>query len=86
MKRLLAAAAAAWLSSLGLFAQSPQARPVAPPAESPASTQTVKQDCAGCHSDRGKAGGLSLADFDVSRPRPSILRPPRRSSASCAWA
>jgi mono/diheme cytochrome c family protein len=77
MKRLLAAGAAAWLSSLGLFAQAPQARPAAPPAESPASTQnigsvrlqpdqTVKQYCAGCHSDRGKAGGLSLADFDLA--------------------
>src|SRR6185369_1389346 len=77
MKRLLAAAAAAWVSSLGLFAQSPQVRPAAPPAESPASTQnigsvrlqpdqTVKQYCAGCHSDRGKAGGLSLADFDLA--------------------
>jgi mono/diheme cytochrome c family protein len=30
-------------------------------------TQTVKQYCAGCHSDRGKAGGLSLAGFDVAR-------------------
>jgi mono/diheme cytochrome c family protein len=66
MRRLLAAAAAAWLSSLGLFAQSPQVRPAAPPAESPASTQMVKQYCVGCHSDRGKAGGLSLAGFDLA--------------------
>ena len=29
-----------------------------------AQTALVKQYCAGCHSDRGKAGGLSLASFD----------------------
>ena len=29
-------------------------------------TATVKQYCAGCHSDRGKAGGLSLASFDAA--------------------
>jgi hypothetical protein len=27
----------------------------------------VKRYCAGCHSDRGKAGNLSLASFDLSR-------------------
>ena len=37
----------------------------APEAE--AATQTVKQYCAGCHSDRAKAGGLSLSDFDITR-------------------
>ena len=31
-------------------------------------TALVKQYCTGCHSDRGKAGGLSLAAFDA-RPR-----------------
>jgi mono/diheme cytochrome c family protein len=30
-------------------------------------TATVRQYCASCHSERGKAGGLSLADFDVAR-------------------
>ena len=52
---------------------SPQAKPA--PAHAPASTtmlpaeQTalVKQYCAGCHSERGKAGGLSLAAFDATR-------------------
>ena len=29
--------------------------------------RSVKQYCAGCHSERGKAGGLSLAAFDVAR-------------------
>lgn len=29
-------------------------------------TAVVKQHCAGCHSERGKAGGLSLATFDAT--------------------
>ena len=29
-------------------------------------TALVRQYCAGCHSDRGKAGGLSLAAFDAA--------------------
>src|SRR5881628_3173086 len=30
-------------------------------------TALVKQYCAGCHSEKGKAGGLTLASFDASR-------------------
>ncbi len=30
-------------------------------------TALVKQYCAGCHSERGQAGGLSLAAFDASK-------------------
>ena len=30
-------------------------------------TALVKQYCAGCHSERGKAGGLSLAAFDAAK-------------------
>ncbi|MFA5908015.1 MAG: DUF1592 domain-containing protein [Vicinamibacterales bacterium] len=30
-------------------------------------TALVKQYCAGCHSERGKAGGLSLATFDATK-------------------
>ena len=30
-------------------------------------TATVKQNCTTCHSERGKAGGLSLAGFDATR-------------------
>ena len=81
MNRLLVFGAAAWLCSLGLSAQSRQARPGAQAARpvaaaQPASarddaaapaTETLKQDRVGCHSERGKAGGLSLADFDVAR-------------------
>jgi len=43
-------------------AHSPAAA-VMTPAEQ---TAVVKQYCAGCHSDRGKAGGLSLAAFDAA--------------------
>jgi mono/diheme cytochrome c family protein len=32
-----------------------------------AQTQIVKQYCVTCHSDRGKAGGLTLAAFDAAR-------------------
>jgi mono/diheme cytochrome c family protein len=81
MKSVLIAAAAIWLTSLGLVAQSRGAKPgaanAAPapvpatadqrPAAADSGTQTIKQYCAGCHSDRGKAGDLSLADFDVAR-------------------
>jgi hypothetical protein len=42
---------------------SPVQAAVATPA---AQTALVKQYCATCHSDRGKAGGLSLASFDAS--------------------
>jgi hypothetical protein len=35
-------------------------------ATASAQTALVKQYCAGCHSERGKAGGLSLAAFDAS--------------------
>src|SRR5262245_35132096 len=44
----------------------------APAAQVPAAltvdaqTALVKQYCAGCHSEKGKAGGLSLAGFDAA--------------------
>ena len=61
MKRLLVPALAVWAGSLGLLAASQVAAPAAP------ENQTVKQYCAGCHNDRTKAGGLTLADFDIER-------------------
>jgi mono/diheme cytochrome c family protein len=78
MKRALVAAVAIWLMSLGLSARAQPARPATRSAAAPprrinappttdATTQTMKQYCVGCHSDRGKAGDLSLADFDVAR-------------------
>jgi hypothetical protein len=36
-----------------------------PLASAASQTALIKQYCAGCHSDRGKAGGLSLAAFDA---------------------
>jgi hypothetical protein len=64
---------------LTLYAQQPAPtiaptdRPKPAPSHAAASnpgseTQTavIKQYCIGCHSDRGKAGGLSLASFDVA--------------------
>jgi len=65
MKRL-AAAAVVGLSSLRLFAQAQPARPAVRVAPAESATRTVKEYCVGCHSDRGKSGGLSLADFDVA--------------------
>ena len=41
--------------------------PAHPALATPAAqTALVKQYCASCHSDRGKAGGLTLASFDAS--------------------
>ena len=40
--------------------------PAAPLPTAESQTAVVKQYCATCHSDRGKAGGLSLAAFDAS--------------------
>jgi mono/diheme cytochrome c family protein len=50
-------------------AVSPQ-RPAAPAPKTLAAqehTTVIKQYCTGCHSERGKAGGLSLVDFDVAK-------------------
>src|SRR5262249_35267614 len=40
-------------------------KPVA--SHTPDLNPVVKRYCAGCHSDKGKAGGLSLAAFDVTQ-------------------
>ena len=58
-----------------LSAQSPAARKPAAPKTEPAANQTaaaakpsvVQQYCVGCHSEKGKAGGLSLAGYDPVR-------------------
>jgi hypothetical protein len=73
------AGAVLWVcaASLGAQAQKPIVRP-APvaarqPAPKPVASHTqdlnpvVKRYCAGCHSEKGKAGGLSLATFDVAQ-------------------
>src|SRR5262245_53299800 len=45
------------------------ASPTTTPSTLTADAQTalVKQYCAGCHSEKGKAGGLSLAGFDAAQ-------------------
>jgi hypothetical protein len=46
----------------------PSPRPVAANRTgADAQTAIVKQYCIGCHSERGKAGGLSLASFDAAK-------------------
>ncbi|MGH9142664.1 MAG: DUF1592 domain-containing protein [Vicinamibacterales bacterium] len=55
--------------------QATSARSVAKPAGAHAAAdlspdaqnQVVKQYCIGCHSERGRAGGLSLVDFDAAQ-------------------
>ena len=42
-------------------------------------TALVKRYCATCHSEKAKAGGLSLADFDATQGRRSRRRRRRRS-------
>jgi mono/diheme cytochrome c family protein len=59
--------------SAGTLDQAAGPRAAAPAAlpdrisEAAARTAVVKQYCTGCHSERGKAGGLSLASFDVAQ-------------------
>ena len=49
-------------------ASAPSRRATAPPAMVAAEqTRVVTTYCATCHSDRGKAGGLSLASFDAMK-------------------
>lgn len=75
MKQLLFAVMVAAIPGVHLAAtsQSPassQVPPVAPAAPTFGAVEQsalVKQYCVGCHSDRGKAGGLTLASFDASR-------------------
>ena len=82
MRIAVSAAVAAALMSLGVAAQTPAgkrpklavAHQTTRPAPAPASAgltaeaqnELVKTYCATCHSERGKAGGLSLAGFDAT--------------------
>jgi hypothetical protein len=83
MKEKLAVAVAVWVVALGVAATTQNRPPASPAPIAPAAsgrdrqnpgeggqdaaTQTVKQYCVGCHSDRTKAGDLSLAAFDATR-------------------
>ena len=59
------------LSGVAQPARAGVAKPVTPMAAhgiaAESQTALVKQYCVGCHSDRGKAGGLTLASFDAAR-------------------
>ena len=78
MKRVPAALAALALPAVvtALSAQAPRPVSSAPrPAASHAATaapaaannEAIQTYCVGCHNDRSKAGGLSLATFDVAK-------------------
>src|SRR5947208_729257 len=70
------------LGVVAAAAQAPSVQPAAKPAVTRAATAQpalkpvashaqdfnpiIKRYCAGCHSDKGKAGGLSLAAFDAA--------------------
>src|SRR5262245_18805163 len=69
--RALVLAGCAWLfasSAAVTGARSGQAAtaPAAPIPASPAVRATLDRFCAGCHNDRARAGGLSLASLDPS--------------------
>src|SRR3954468_20899788 len=82
MKKFAWAVAGSAILSIGVVAQqAPAARPKpvashvstkpaaasAPGFSTEAQNQLVKQYCTGCHSERGKAGGLSLVNFDAAQ-------------------
>src|SRR5499427_6237054 len=88
MKNLVVAAAAATLLSGALSAQQAKPAPAKAPVVAPkmatghattglsveSQNQLVGQYCATCHSERGKAGGLTLAGFDAAKidQRPDV--------------
>ena len=60
------ALAAAGFTLLGLCVSARPQPPAASAGPGDRGTAVVKQYCVVCHSERGKAGGLSLASFDVN--------------------
>lgn len=66
---LFCAAFGALILSGAIQAQTPKPAAATPRPVLAAQEHTalVKQYCTGCHNERGKAGGLSLVDFDVAR-------------------
>src|SRR6185437_10620093 len=80
MKRIILAAVVTAIAGTGLTAARPprQTGGATVPKMAPshaaaeaglseeAQTALVKQYCSGCHSDRGKSGGLTLAHFDAT--------------------
>jgi len=47
--------------------------PAAPAFGATEQNAMVKQYCVGCHSDRGKAGGLTLASFDTAKAGDDVV-------------
>jgi len=47
--------------------------PVAPAFGAAEQNAMVKQYCVGCHSDRAKAGGLTLASFDAAKAADHVV-------------
>ena len=85
---LAIAAVVAWSAAIAAQAPVPGRRrcrrtaPARPPPQLPAeavaaSQQVITETCVGCHSDRAKAGGLSLQGYAVTSRR-RTPRPPRR--------
>jgi hypothetical protein len=72
---VLLGAAVLWIDAPGgtgyAQAQGPGRRPAAatprPAAPTPDHNAVVRRYCAGCHNEKTKSGGLSLAAFDVTR-------------------
>ncbi|MEY4634795.1 MAG: hypothetical protein RJA55_593 [Acidobacteriota bacterium] len=69
------AAPASPRTSASAKAPAPVASHAAVPSGLGAAEQTamVKQYCVGCHSDRGKAGGLTLASFDAATATDDVV-------------
>ena len=76
MKSIPATICALLLTSLGSLAQSPRENGKPPSGVTPqtgahlsleAQSALVKQYCVSCHSDRGRAGGLTLDAFDPAQ-------------------
>lgn len=65
MKRLLCGVGL--ISAVLVYGQTPpkQQAPAAPPSPT-AQRAVIDQYCIGCHNDKGKSGGLSLASYDLS--------------------
>ena len=69
-----AAAPAAQAPAAPVAPMTSRAVPAASPAAAPADHNALlKRYCVTCHSDRAKAGGLSLASFDTSKPTSDVV-------------
>jgi mono/diheme cytochrome c family protein len=65
---LLSAGIVVWLLALSTGSATQGVAPAATPADPAAQTAVVAKYCISCHSERAKAGGLSLEGLDLSKP------------------